>query len=843
MKIIKILSVAFVFTTLSAVAQTTPSSPNEDSTQNATTIPTFTTSLDLLEGDAQAQDVSGLLQSSKDVFSNIAGFNFSAARYRVRGYDSENFSVSMNGVSLNEPEGGRAIWAFWGGLNDITRTQESKAGISSSPFSFGGIGGFSNINARASSVRKGTKISYASANRSYRNRLMVTHSTGMMDNGFAIAVSASKRWAGEGYVEGAFYDGGSYLLSIEKKINNKHTIGLVGYGAPTSGGKRSISTQETYDLTGNNYYNSYWGYQNGKKRNSRVRTNHKPRIMLNHYFKVSDKTNINTSAYYSFGKEGNTRLNWYSAADPRPNYYRNLPSFFNSPGDEALFEQQTNLWQANDPATTQLDFDQMYFANTKNLFTLTNADGVAGNSVTGNRAKYAIEEARKDVAHYGFNTTASHKYNEQIMINGGLDVSIYKSNNYKLMNDLLGADFWIDVDQFAERDFADETIAQSDINNPNRIIKEGDRFGYDYDININTYKGFGQVEGTSKKVDWFAAISLASTSFWRTGNYQTGLFPNNSLGDSEKQSFFNYGIKAGAIYKLSGRHLIRLNGAHLTRAPFSRTAFVSPRTRDQVVPDLESEKLMSGDISYLVRYPKLKARATLFHTTLKDKTWSRSFYNDELNTFVNYMMTGVDQVFTGLEFGAEANITSTIIVTGAFATGKFLYDSRPKATIIQDNSTELLAEDKTVYFKNFRIGGIPQTAASIGVQYRSPKYWFIGTNFNYFADIYLDANPDRRTEEAISKYVSSDPQVIEIVGQTKLDNDFTLNLFAGKSWKLKDKYFIRLNININNVLDNTEFQTGGFEQLRYDQNEIGKFPPMIGYMYGRTYFAMVSFSF
>jgi len=846
MKRINILAVFFALTALSLNAQTTPPSStlNEDSIQNATTKPTFTVSLDELEGDSEAQDVSGLLQSSKDVFSRVAGYNFSAARFRVRGYDSENFSVSMNGVGLNSPEGGRAIWAFWGGLNDITRTQESKAGISASPYSFGGIGGFSNINARATAIRKGTKVSYGSANRSYRNRLMVTHSTGMMKNGFAIAVSASKRWAGEGYVDGTFYNGGSYLLSIEKKINDKHTIGLVGYGAPTSQGKRSISTQETYDLTGNNYYNSYWGFQGGEKRNSRVRTNHKPRIMLNHYFKLNDKTKINTSAYYSFGKEGNTRLNWYSAADPRPDYYRNLPSYYTNPGDEALFEQQTNLWQNNDPAATQLDFDQMYFANKKNLFTQNNVDGITGNSLTGNRAKYAIEEARKDVTHYGFNSSATHKYNEKLMLTGGLDVSIYKSNNYKLMNDLLGADFWVDVDQFAERDFADDNVAQADINNPNRIIKEGDRFGYDYDININTYKGFGQIEGTSTKIDWFAAASITSTSFWRVGNYQNGLFPENSLGESEKQNFLNYGLKAGGVYKITGRHLIRVNGAYLTRAPFSRTAFVSPRTRDQVVPDLESEKIMSGDISYIVRYPKVKTRATLFHTTIKDKTWSRSFYHDELNTFVNYMMTGVDQVFTGVELGAEVKITSSITATAAFTTGKYLYDSRPTATIIQDNSTNSLAENKTVYFKNYRIGGIPQTATSVGVQYRPGKYWFFGANFNYFADIYLDANPDRRTEEAVSKYVSSDPQVAEIVDQTKLDNDYSVNFSAGKGWRLKKgKYFIRVNININNVLDNTEFKTGGFEQLRYDQNEIGKFPAKIGYMYGRTYFAMVSLSF
>jgi hypothetical protein len=636
----------------------------------------------------------------------------------------------------------------------------------------------------------------------------------------AVAISASKRSSNEGYVEGTYYNGASYFISIEKKFNDKHTLGLVGFGAPTVQGKRSISTQETYDLTGNNYYNSYWGYQNGEKRNSRIRNNHKPRIMLNHYFKVNDKTSLTSSVFYSFGKEGNTRLNWYGAADPRPDYYRNLPSYYNNPEDEAMFEELTALWQANDPTTTQLDFDQMFFANSKNLFTQTNANG-GTESVTGNRAKYIIEEARKDVSHYGFNTVVSHKKSDKMTIIGGLNVSLYKSNNYKVINDLLGADFWVDVDQFAERDFADELVAQSDINNPNRIIKEGDRFGYDYDININTYNGFGQVEGTTTKIDWFAGLSITSTSFWRTGNYQNGLFPDNSLGDSEKQSFFNYGVKAGGIYKLTGRHLIRLNGAYLTRAPFSRTAFVSPRTRGQVVPDLKSEQVMSGDISYIVRYPKVKTRATFFHTTIKDKTWSRSFYHDELNTFVNYMMTGVDQVFTGVEFGAEVNITSTVSISAAFATGQFLYDSRPTATIIQDNSTELLAESKTIYFKNYKIGGIPQTAGSIGIQYRSPKYWFTGINFNYFTDIYLDANPDRRTEEAIAKYISTDPQIDEIIDQTKLDDGYTLNLFVGKSWRIKNKYYLRLNL----------------------QNEINKFPPKKGYMYGRTYFAMVSFSF
>ena len=812
-----------------------PDSTNADALQK----PVFT--LDLLDEEVENQNISGLLQSSRDVFLNIAGFNFSAARFRVRGYDAQNFNVSMNGINLNDPENGRAIWAYWGGLNDITRYQETKPGITASPYSFSGLGGFSNINARASSLRKGTRFSYAAANRTYRNRVMLTHSTGMMNNGWAFSLSGSLRWSDEGYVEGTHYTGASYFLSAEKKINKQHSFGLAAYGAPTSQGLSSITTQETYDLTDNNFYNSYWGYQNGEKRNSRVRYNHKPRIIASHYFDVNPNTQINTSAFYSFGKGGYTRLNWYDAADPRPEYYKNLPSYYEDPGYEEQYAASLEQWRSLDPNTTQISWDDFYFANGKNLYTVENASGIDGNNITGNRAKYIIEDARQDISNYGFNSVISHKKNN-LLYTGGISASLYKSMNYKEIADLLGSDFWVDVDQFAERDFEDEDKKQSNLQNPNNVVTEGDAFGYNYDININKYDVFGQVEGTGKKIDWFAAANFSSTTFWRTGNVQNGLYPNESLGDSKKQSFNNYGLKGGILYKVTGRHLLGANAMVGTRAPLSRTAFISPRTRNEIISNLDSEKITSGDVNYFLRYPKLKARATVFYTSIKDQTWARSFYHDELNSFVNYVMTGVDQLFTGVELGLEANVTSTIVASAAYTTGQYIYNSRPNVTINQDNSTELLADNKQVYLENFRIGGIPQTAASFGLKYNSPKYWYTGFNINWFDDIYLDANPDRRTVEALSKYVDTDPQIDGIVNQTQVESDYTVNFFIGKSWKIKEQY-LRLNININNVLNNTDFQTGGFEQLRYDASDIEKFPPRVGYMYGTTFFAMITYSF
>jgi hypothetical protein len=281
-----------------------------------------------------------------------------------------------------------------------------------------------------------------------------------------------------------------------------------------------------------------------------------------------------------------------------------------------------------------------------------------------------------------------------------------------------------------------------------------------------------------------------------------------------------------------------------TEAPYVRNAYVSPRTRDQLVPNLKSSEIISGDLNYNIRLPFLKARLTGFYTQINNQTWARSFYHDEYRTFVNYMMNNMDQIYMGLELGFESNISSTLQFTGALTVGDYLYNSTPVATITRDNPQELIADNKKIYLQNFKIGGMPQQAASIGIKYNAPKYWYTGINFNYFSDIYLSPNPDRRTSEAIASLASDHPYINDVIDQTKLENGNAVNFFIGKSWKIdRNNSYLRLNLNINNVLDNTSFKTGGFEQLRYDASNIQRFPNKYGYMYGRTYFIMLSYLF
>lgn len=806
-----------------------------------------TVTADDLESELGSQDISGILQSSRDVFTSTASFNFGAARFRIRGLDPENTLMSINGVLVNDLETGWVSWTNWAGLNDVTRWMTVRSGISSSRLNFAGIGGFVEMSLRASELRKGTRVSYANSNRIYSNRVMATYNTGLMANGWAFTASASSRWSDEGYVDGTYMRAFAYLFGAEKKLNDRHSLGFTAFGAPIEQGRQTLGLQESYDLTGNNFYNPAWGYQNGEKRNSRVSYDHKPTFLFTHYYTPTASTKLTSTLFYSFGRDGMTNLNWYDAPDPRPDYYRKLPSYYtpglstNTQNDPDYAAQLTQLWQ-QDPNTQQIDWDQLYFANGKNLYSLQNAEGIAGNTVTGNRSKYILEEHRTDPTRIGINSVYNKEIDSKRHYTIGGSYNKQVSHNFKVMKDLLGGDFYVDIDQFADRDFNNDTISQNNLENVNNAVYTGDEFGYNHDIHVRLLNVFGQYEIKGERMEAYASGSFSMTDFWRDGQYVNGRFPENSFGKGEVHNFVNFGLKGGVVYKLTGRHFITANAAYMTRPPSTRTAYLSPRTRDAVINGLTNEVAYSADLSYVVRMARLRGRATVFLAQINDQLWSRTFYHDDYRTLVNYTMTGVDQQHVGAEIGLEGNITSTWVATAVFAGGRYLYDSRPTATITRDNSAEELA-NRTVYWENYRVGGVPQTAASLGLKYNSPKFWFVGVNANWFGDIYLDPNPDRRTAEALQNFTTEDEQWDALLEQTELDPGMTLDLYAGKSWMLQRKYRIAVNLSVSNILNTTDLQTGGFEQMRYDRQDVGNFPPRLSYMFGTTYFAMVTFSF
>jgi hypothetical protein len=311
---------------------------------------------DLGDDNSGSESTSGLLQATRDAYQQAAAFNWGQSRFRIRGLDNEYGTTMINGIVMNKLYDGRPQWSNWGGLNDATRNQEFTMGSSPSDYTFGSALGTQEINTRASFYRPGSRISMSGTNTNYSWRTMGTYASGMDKDGWAFVVSASRRWAQEGYFEGTDYAANSLFASVEKKINDKHSLNLTAMYAQNSRGKTSPNTKEVNDLMGIKY-NSYWGWQDGRKRNSREKNIDEPIVMLSHFWKLSDKTNLNTNVAFQTGTIGNSRIDYQLGNNPDPTYYKNLSSYYSNLGGytQTQLSDIDNTFKAN----SQIDWNAM----------------------------------------------------------------------------------------------------------------------------------------------------------------------------------------------------------------------------------------------------------------------------------------------------------------------------------------------------------------------------------------------------------------------------------------------------------------------------------------------------
>jgi|TARA_B110000091_G_scaffold169873_1_gene182296 hypothetical protein len=771
----------------------------------------------LSEDDGGADNTAGLLQASRDVFSSTAAYEFSSTFFRPRGYNSENGKLLINGIEMNKIYNGRPQWSNWGGLNDVMRNQTLSNGLAPSEFTFGGVGGSNNITMRASEYREGGRVSYAASNRSYVGRVMASYSTGVNEEGWAFAILASRRYGNEGYNDATLYDANSIFGAVEKKINDKHSLNLTAFFTPNRRGKSSPNTQEVFDLGGRTY-NSYWGYQDGNKRNSRVRNIEEPVIMLNHYWDLNEKTTLNTNFAYQSGSIGNSRLDnggtnlvTNSSGDqfleggglnPDPTYYQKLPSYQIRNGNLiGAYEARQEF--ENDG---QLDWTSLYRANLSN-----------GNSI------YALYEDRNDDTQISANTIFRTELNDNIDINASVSYRKLNSKNFAQMLDLLGGGGYLNVDSFSES--IDE--AQNDLRNPNRLVQEGEKYRYNFEIDANVIDAFAQAQFKYNKVDLYVAGKISQTDYQRNGLYENGRFQGSrSFGKSEKVDFTNFSAKGGFTYKISGRHLIDVNAGFVTKAPTIRNTFSNSRENNDIVVGLTDEKITSADISYIIRTPKIKGRITGYYTKFEDATEISFFYADGISgisdtesaAFVQEVVTGIDKRNIGLEFGMEYQITPTIKLKGAAAVGDYIYDNNPNLYLASDDFDANIEFGESA-LKNYHVAGGPQRAYSVGFEYRDPDYWWFGATTNYFSNGYVDVAPITRTSNFSADPIDGqqfndyDPVLArELLAQEEFNDYFLVNAVGGKSWKIDD-YYIGFFATIGNIL-NTKYKTGGFEQSR-----------------------------
>ena len=811
-----------------------------------------------IETAGDSQSMPSALSASKDIFNNIASYRFSEMRFNVRGYDSQYQDVYLNGIRFNDALTSYGPWSLWSGLNDATRNQETTSGLQASDFGLGGVAGTTNINARASQLRKGFRASVVNSTQLYRFRVMVSYASGQLDNGWSYGFTLSTRQGGNGYVDGVYYNAYGYFFSAEKIFNSRHRLSATILGAPTQRGAQQASTQEAYDLWGDNYYNPNVGIQNGKERNARVRRMHEPIAMLNYNWQISENTSLSVATSVRFGFNGYSALTWYKGEDPRPDYYRKLPSYY---GDRLARRMQLNNFaEANDLPLqfSEIDIEtdrQKFVEYTKYWNGYIDFDGLIQDNKMGDensaygeghRSIAMIEERHTDQIDYNFVAQLNHVFRGGSKLTAGLRARINRTEYYSTVKDLLGGDYWLDVDKFAERDFGSNALAyQNNMayyreHGQAQAVKEGDKYGYDYYAHVRQGQLWAMYEVQAGGFSANIGAEVGFSSLWREGLWEKGLFLNEnangnrgltSFGNSDKVNNLTYKGKVNLAYRFSGSHSLELNATIMQNAPMFNNAFVSARTRNQITPGLDAEKIYGFDLTYNLNTPWVRARVSAYYTQMIDQSKVISFYDDTQSSFTNFAMSGIDKRYMGVELGVSVPIAWGLSLQGAVSYGDYVYTSNPKFTQMIDNSATDVV-NSVVNWKGMKVESTPQTAINVGLNFRGPRNWFASLDFNYYDRLYLSMNPMYRTEYLANEIkriydwnnLETGRQKAYVVGvidgirqQEELGNAYTLSASIGKNWRIKYKYTLGFSLQVNNILNNQNVRTGGYEQMRLNK--------------------------
>ena len=808
------------------------------------------TEAQLGEDDNMSQNVT-ITGSNSNVYASQVGYLFSPVRFRYRAFNQKYNDIYINGVQMNDMESGQFRYSLVGGLNRQTNnSRENSLPFEDNNFAMAAMGGSTNYNFRPSNFATGHYVAVSGANRSYKLRGMYSYNTGVTEKGWAFSGALTYRWADQGYAEGTFYNSLSYFLGVEKFINDQHHISLVTWGNPTERASQGAATDEMYWLANDRYYNPYWGYQNGHKRNSRVINDFAPTALFTWDWFISEKAKLVTALTGRYSMYKSTKLNYNNTDNPQPNYWKNLPSSYYDvwtdyqDGNANQSEQGLSDWlrartlMSGYKADRQINFDRLYYANRQA-------------AMQGADAMYYIQAKNINNLNLALASTLTLDVTKNSRLNLGVQLATNKGMHYQTMEDLLGADQFHNINTYALGTYnALANEVQYDANNPNAVVREGDKFGYNYNLLVDRATLWGTYTANVGNTRAFVSGRVSGVEMQRDGKMRNGMFLDNSYGKSKTARFLDGGGKVGATVNLGHGHALTGGFGVELRAPQAQAAFVSPEMNNDFVVDLKNEKNYSAELGYQLRTPWLKANISAFGAIITDATEWQNFYFDDINSFSYVSMTGISKEYYGVEWGLNFKLASFLDlktlgnISEARNTNnaQVWYMSSTKGVFNEANN----GNPELVYNKNMRESGTPLTAISVMLSYHN-NGWFIDLNGNWYDRIYLSYSPSYRYMSTLTTRQSIDGDVFDAngnvredaVAQAKGHGGFMLDASIGKMMYLHHGRSLRINLSLTNLLNNQKIVTGGYEQSRADYTSSGnerayKFSrnPMKYYAYG-----------
>ncbi|MGV3509819.1 MAG: TonB-dependent receptor, partial [Sphingobacteriaceae bacterium] len=620
---------------------------------------------------AGQQEFPELLKSTPGVYATKAGGGYGDSRINLRGFQSANIAVMINGVPVNDMESGRVFWSNWAGLTDVTRSMQVQRGLGASKVAVPSVGGTINIITKTTDATKGGFIYQGFGNNEY-NKTAFSYSSGLTEKGWAFSVAGSKS-EGNGWAEGLQYEAYNYFFNVSKNLNKNHTLSLTGFGAPQYHSQRfdRLTIQQYRDAPQGIKFNPNWGVLNGDFKTISGNFYHKPQVALNHNWTIDESSFLSTAVYASIGKGGNE-----------------------FDGGSILFD----------------DYKTGGFYSPINLDAIVDLNV---NSPDGNALGY-LQSNRNDHIWYGALSTYQKQLNEKFNLLGGLDLRYYKGIHYNSVKNLLGAEY---------------VLNGANVNNPQNRAKTGDKIGF-YNDGLVLWEGaFLQGEYKAGPLSAFISLAASNTSYKRIDYFKYA--DNDPLRESDYQHFFGYQTKGGANYNLDQNHNVFANVGYFEKAPFFDVVFQGNQNVPSANP--ENEKILSYELGYGYRSSMLSANVNLYRTNWKDRGIPRSLPGQGGSRYY-YTLLGVDALHQGIEIDFKYQPIKAVSITGMASLGDWRWQNDLDQVTIFDENQVQLGTVGPIYMGDLKVGDAAQTTVALGLNVNVTNDIKLGADYNYYGN-------------------------------------------------------------------------------------------------------------
>jgi len=681
------------------------------------------------------QDYPEIMKMTPGVYATKEGGGSGDNRLTLRGFQQENIALLLNGVPVSSMENGLVYWSNWTGLTDATEAIQVQRGLGASRVAMNSVGGTINIITKSTSAEKGGAIRYSLSD--YGNsKTSIGFSTGKMKNGTSLTFLGSHT-AGPGFVDATYVNGWAYFLSLSREFGKNHRLVFTAMGAPEKHGQRNYGmSQADYEKFGVKY-NKNWGEYNGKMLNLSENFYHKPQINLNHYWNISTKAFLATSAYVSFGKGGGR----YAEA----------------------FNYGTPVWDIR--KNNQIDFDQVFQNNSTHTDSTTLADGsrVIGYS------KNVLTNYKADHYWAGLLSSLTLDVNNKLKITTGVHLRNFRSHLYEVIDDLMGGSFW--VDQFA--------YSPAGVYGREQIKHPGDV------INVNNYSMisygnlFGQAEYKKGKVTTFVAATISGTHYQRKDLYN---YPENPMSEPVTKAGFD--VKGGINYKIGLSGNVYGNMGFYSREPYFKFIYVG--YTNEVAKNLMNEKITSAEAGYTFENGNISLRINLYYTFWKDKSLLTRENIQLIDSIPRSLVRGLNALHQGIEAEIMYKALQNLTLGATLSLGNWKWQNDVSASIYNDN--EVLVDSMQVYTKGLNVGDAPQTQIALSASYRTPDGFRFAADWVFYDRLYANFDPVNRNN------ANDRSQPYRIPAYSLLD------LYAGYDMQLK-QFPVSLQLGCQNVFD------------------------------------------